>query len=115
MRLLAGLLLFVWAAAAQFKSTVPLVVAPTTVTDSKGRFLDGLTAADLILYDNNVPRTIQVDPLSHPISLAVVIQASSNSVAILDKLGDCGILFSELLSAEAGETAVLGFSDHVRL
>jgi hypothetical protein len=42
MRLAAALLAIAWPCCAQFKSTVPLVVAPTTVTDSHGRFVDGL-------------------------------------------------------------------------
>jgi hypothetical protein len=42
LRPLALLALLVCSAAAQFRSTVPLVVAPATVKDSKGRFVDGL-------------------------------------------------------------------------
>ncbi|MDQ6666178.1 MAG: hypothetical protein M3Z23_17500, partial [Acidobacteriota bacterium] len=100
---------------AQFKSTVPLVVAPTTVTDSKGRYVDGLTPDDLILYDNNVPQAIQMDWMPYPISLVVAVQASSNSGAVIDKLGGSGILFSQLLATDAGETAVISFSDEVKV
>lgn len=100
---------------AQFKSTVPLVVAPSTVTDGNGRFIDGLTANDLVLYDNNVPQAIQVDAIANPISLVVLVQASSKSAAILDKLGGSGILFSELIAAEAGETALVTFSQNVKV
>jgi hypothetical protein len=53
---------------AEFKSTAPLVVAPTAVTDSKGRYVDGLMPEDLILYDNNVLQAIQVDWMTYPIS-----------------------------------------------
>ncbi|HEY1336343.1 MAG TPA: VWA domain-containing protein, partial [Bryobacteraceae bacterium] len=115
MRFAALLLAMVCPLPAQFKSTVPLVVAPTAVTDAKGRTVDGLTERDLIFYDNNVPRAIQVETVSHPISLAVLVQSSVNSSAILDKLGRSGILFSELLAANAGETALLTFSGHVKL
>ena len=34
---------------------------------------------------------------------------------MIDKLGGSGILFTELLAADAGETAVLSFSDQVRV
>jgi len=78
---------------AQFRSTVPLVVAPTTVTDSKGRYVDGLTPADLVLYDNNVPQAIHMDWMMYPIDLVVAVQTSSNSGAVVDKLGGSGILF----------------------
>jgi VWFA-related protein len=100
---------------AQFKSTVPLVVAPTTVTDSKGHFVDGLTPEDLILYDNNVPQAIHMEWMMYPISLVVAVQTSSNSGAVIDKLGGSGILFAQLLAADAGETAVISFSDEVNV
>src|SRR5262249_55666966 len=92
-----------------------LVVAPTTVTDSKGHFVDGLTPDELILYDNNVPQTIQMDWMQYPISLVVAVQTSANSGAVIDKLGGSGILFTQLLAADAGEPAVISFSDSVRV
>ena len=61
MRSAGVLLLLVCCARAQFRSTVPLVVAPVTVTDAKGRNVDGLTAEDLLLYDNSVPQAVQMD------------------------------------------------------
>jgi len=100
---------------AQFKSTVPLVVAPTTVTDAKGHYVDGLTIDDLILYDNNVPQAIHMDWMLYPIDLVVAVQTSSNSGAVIDKLGGSGILFTQLLAGDAGETAVVSFSDEVKL
>ncbi len=115
MRFLAALLLLPAAAWPQFKSTVPLVVAPTTVTDAKGRFVDGLEPRNLVLYDNNVPQPIQLDFETYPISLVVAVQTSANSEAILDKLGRSGILFSQLLAGDAGETAVITFSGEVHL
>jgi VWFA-related protein len=42
-----------------------------------------------------------------------VVQTSANSGAVIDKLGGSGILFSQLLAADAGETAVISFSDRV--
>ena len=115
MRLAAAILVLTCPCWAQFKSTVPLVVAPTTVTDSKGRYVDGLTPDDLILYDNNVPQKIQLDWMTYPIDLVVAVQTSENSGAVIDKLGGSGILFSQLLAADAGETAVLSFSDEVKV
>ncbi len=115
MRLAVTVLLLSSTAPAQFKSTVPLVVAPTTVTDSKGEYVDGLTPDDLILYDNNVPQKIQMDWMAYPIDLVVAVQTSSNSGAVIDKLGGTGILFTQLLAADAGETAVISFSDDVQL
>ena len=115
MRVGAAIVLLASSGWAQFKSTVPLVVAPTTVTDSKGRYVDGLTPQDLILYDNNVPQRIQMDWTTYPIDLVIVVQSSSNSGAVIDKLGGTGILFTELLAADRGETAVISFSDEVKV
>jgi VWFA-related protein len=115
MRLATALVVLVCPCRAQFKSTVPLVVAPTTVTDSKGHYVDGLTSDDLILYDNNVPQKIQTDWMTYPIDLVVAVQTSENSGAVIDKLGGTGILFSQLLAADAGATAVISFSDEVRI
>lgn len=115
MRVAAILLLLAHTVAAQFKSTVPLVVAPTSVRDKKGHPIDGLNEGDLVLYDNNVPQAIHLDSAFNPISLVVAVQASSNSAAVLDKLGHSGSLFSQLLAGDAGETAVVSFSDHVQL
>ncbi len=100
---------------AQFRSTTQLVVAPTTVTDSRGHFVDGLTTADLILLDNSVPQTIQMDWMTYPIDLVVAVQASANSGPVIDKLGGVGILFSQLLAGNAGETAMISFSDAVKV
>jgi VWFA-related protein len=115
MRFAAAIVVLAWPCCAQFKSTAPLVVAPTTVTDSKGHFVDGLTSDDLVLYDNNVPQKIQMDWMAYPIDLVVAVQTSANSGAVIDKLGGSGILFSQLLAADAGETAVISFSDETRV
>jgi VWFA-related protein len=115
MRVAAALVVLTCAGRAQFKSTVSLVIAPTTVTDSKGKYVDGLTPEDLTLYDNNVPQAIQMDWMMYPISLVVAVQTSSNSGAVIDKLGGSGILFTQLLAADAGETAVISFSDRVQV
>jgi VWFA-related protein len=113
MRAAVLFLLSACAAWPQFRSTVPLVVAPTTIKDSKGRIVDGLEPSDLILYDNNVLRPIQADIAVYPISLVVAVESSENSKAVLDKLGSSGILFSQLLAADQGETALISFSDQV--
>lgn len=102
-------------ALAQFKSTVPLVVSPVTVTDARGHFVDGLSAKELALYDNGVEQPLQIDIAIHPISLVVAIEANGASMAMLDKLKRSGALFTDLLAGDAGETALVTFSDGVSL
>src|SRR5215831_18507259 len=111
MRVLALLLCYALWAGAQFRTTSTLVLAPTTITDSTGKFVDGLQPEDLILLDNNVPRPIQVEEAFNPLSLVVAIQTSSNSSANLDKLGDSGILFTQLVAGDRGQTSLLSYSD----
>ena len=111
MRVIAAALVCVSAAIAQFRSTVPLVVAPTTIKDAQGHYVDGLTPKDLILYDNNVPQSVQMDWMAYPISLVVLVQTSSNSRPILNKLQGSAPLFTDLIAADAGETALITFSD----
>ena len=115
MRVAAAMVMLASTGWAQFRSTVPLVVAPTTVTDPKGRYVDGLRPEDLTLYDNNVPQAIRMDWMTYPIDLVVAVETSSNSGAVVDKLGGSGILFTQLLAADAGETAVISFSDEVKV
>ena len=100
MRSAVGIVVLACAATAQFRSTVPLVVAPITVTDAKGRYIDGLTEQDLLLYDNNVARPIHLEYSAYPISLVVAVETNSNSEPAIDKLGGSGILFANLVAAE---------------
>ena len=85
------------------------------MTDSKGRLIDGLTPDDLILYDNSVPQAVQMDWNTFPIDLVAAIETGANAGAVIDKLGGSGILFSQLLAADAGQTAIISFSDEVKI
>jgi VWFA-related protein len=115
MRAAVLVLLTVTGALAQFKTTSNLVLAPTTVTTAEGKFVDGLQAADLVLYDNNVPQAIQVEEAFNPLSLIVALENNANSSAVLDKLGDLGVLFTHVVAGDRGETALMTFSDETRL
>jgi VWFA-related protein len=115
MRAAVVVLIIAAGAQAQFKATSTLVLAPTTVTTAEGKFVDGLQAADLVLYDNNVPQPLQVEEAFNPLSLIVALETSANSSAMLDKLGDLGVLFTHVVAGERGETALVTFSDEFRL
>jgi hypothetical protein len=54
-----------------------LVIAPVSVTGRNGAPVEGLSADDLILYDNNVPRAIHVDDVFVPVSLVLAVQATA--------------------------------------
>jgi VWFA-related protein len=115
MRVLVLIICFISTAGAQFRSTSTLVLAPVTVTGPTGKYIDGLRAKDLILYDNNVPQPIQVEEAFNPLSLIVAIQSSANASANLHKLSDTGILFTHVVAGERGLTSLISFADDARV
>ncbi len=96
-------------------STVHLVVAPATVTDRGGHYVDGLGEKDFLLRDNGEHRDVNVDVSYFPISLVVAVQSSSFCAAALNKIHHVGSLFEPLVTGEQGEVAVVSFDQEVRL
>ena len=95
------------------------MLVPVTVTDPKGKFIDGLAAEDFVLYDDGVlQRQLQVDSsdtVLAPVALVVAIQCSGISQAALEKIHKIGGMFQPLIAGEKGEAAVLAYDDDVRL
>ncbi len=94
-----------------FRSNVPLVVVPVTVTDRDGKLVDGLNESDLLLYDNNVPQKLRLDELKAPISLALVVQTSFQP--LLDKLRGLGGLIEPLITGHNGDAALITYRGDV--
>jgi VWFA-related protein len=115
MRAVLVLVMVATAALAQFKATSTLVLAPATITTPDGKFVDGLQARDLTLFDNNVPQSTQVEEAFNPLSLIVALQTSANASPVMDKLGDLGVLFTHIVAGHRGETALLTFAEEARL
>lgn len=101
------------------QANVHLVLVPVTVTDTKGKFVDGLSAEDFVLYDDGVlQRQLQVDSsdtVLAPVALVIAIQCSGISQAALEKIHKIGGMFQPLIAGEKGEAAVLAYDDDVRL
>jgi VWFA-related protein len=93
---------------------VRLVVAPTSVTDRGGNFINGLTAADFQLYDNNVPQQIHEDGDFLPISLAIAIQSDLKKQAV-DRVRELGPLLGALVVGVGGEAAIFTFDDKLEV
>jgi VWFA-related protein len=94
-----------------------LVLVPVTVTDARGRSLDGLQPADFTLLDNGKPRPVSVDTIGTgvaPLALVVAIQAAGISAPVLDKVARIGSLIQPLLTGERGCAAVLTFAEELR-
>ena len=93
---------------------VRLIVAPTSVTDRSGNFINGLTAADFQLYDNDVPQQVHEDGDFLPISLAIAVQTNLRKQAV-ERVRDLGPLLGALVVGVGGEAAILTFNDKVEV
>jgi VWFA-related protein len=94
---------------------VRLVIAPTSVTDQHGRFINGLNAEDFTLYDNDVRQQIHEDADFLPISLAVAIQNNNALGGFLPQIHQLGPLLGTLVVGAGGEAAILTFNQKVEL
>jgi VWFA-related protein len=97
-----------------FTGGVKLVLVPVSVTEKNGEFVNGLTPYDFELFDNNKPQTITEDITSHPISLVLVIQASSSVEHFLPKIDRLGNMVQSQLLGDSGEVAVLAFDHRIQ-
>ena len=88
---------------------VNVVIAPTTVLDKSGNYVNGLTIDDFKLFDNGKPQRITQDVAFEPISLVIAVQASSMLGDILPKIQTTGVMISNLVVGQNGEAAVLGY------
>jgi VWFA-related protein len=103
---------------ATIRTTVPLVVLPTSVTDRRGHSIDGLTPSEFILLDNGAPKALHVDTIDSglaPISLVVLIQTSDISLSALGKIRKVGAMIAEAVVGENGEVAVATFDDQIQV
>ena len=92
-------------------TVVNVVVAPTTVRDRNGEFVNGLQLQDFQLYDNNKLQKVSADVRDEPLSLVVAVQRSSNLTDFLPKIQNIGSQLNQLVAGQNGEVAVVGF-DH---
>ena len=100
------------------RANVPLVLAPVTVTDKKGKFIDGLDVEDFRLTDDAVPQKIRMDTsdtVVAPVSLIVLIQASGISTPALARIRRVGGMIKPLVIGERGQAAVIEFDDEIRV
>jgi hypothetical protein len=87
---------------------VRLIVAPTSVTDHSGNFVNGLTASDFRLYDNDVPQQVHEDGDFLPISLGIAVQTNLKGHTI-DRIRELGPLLGALVVGAGGEAAIFSF------
>ncbi len=119
-RLLAGLAcVCLWAQEPTIRTNVPLVLVPVSVTDAKGKSIDGLHADDFILYDDNVPqrgvRMDTADTVLAPVAVAIAIQSSGISEPALASIHRVGGMIQPLVAGDRGQAAVLTYDGEVRV
>ena len=100
------------------RANVPLVLAPVTVTDKKGNFIDGLKVEDFRLTDGGVPQQLRMDTsdtVLAPVSLMVLIQANGISAPVLARTQQVGGMIKPLVVGDRGQAAVIEFDDEIRV
>ncbi len=98
-----------------FRGGATVVIAPTTVRDRNGEYVNGLQLQDFSLYDDNKLQKINADVRDEPLSLVVAVQRSSNLVDFLPKLQLIGTQLNQLVAGQDGEIAVVGFDHRMEL
>jgi VWFA-related protein len=101
------------------RTNVPLVLAPVTVSDSKGNSIDGLQPDDFILRDDGVLQTQfdmdTSDTVAVPMAIVIAIQSSGISQPALEKIHRVGGMIQPLVSGEKGQAAVLAYDEELRV
>ena len=80
---------------------VNVVIAPTTVLDRQGNYINGLTIDDFKLYDNDKPQRITADIGQEPLSLVVAVQATSMLNDVLPKIQHIGTMLDDLVVGQS--------------
>jgi len=97
------------------RTSVNVVIAPTTVRDKKGEFVDGLQLQDFQLYDNNKLQKVTADVRDEPLSLVIAVQKSSNLNDVLPKIQRIGSMLNDLVAGQDGEVAVVAFDHRIQV
>lgn len=103
-------------ALAKLTARVTLVNTPVTVRDGSGRMIHDLQQEDFQITDNGVPQKIaHFDVGGDPLSIVIVVEASSRVDPFLPQLHKTGILFTEQVMGPDAEAAVIGFDSSTKV
>lgn len=97
------------------RATVNVVLVPTTVTDNKGKVVNGLKPQDFKLFDNGKLQEISRDVAFLPLSVVVCVQRSNNIEVMLPKIQKMGNVMHDMLIGQEGEAAILSFDHRIEL
>ncbi|MCZ2149383.1 MAG: VWA domain-containing protein [Bryobacterales bacterium] len=99
----------------RIRTTVPLVLVPTTVTDSAGKPYAGLDSGDFEVYDGNRLVRHELEVTNQPVSVVLCVQTNRESGPALAKVVKIGSLLLPLIAGEDGAAALLTYSDRLKL
>lgn len=98
-----------------FRTFTRQVIAPTTVTDSSGHYINNLKPHEFRLIDRGKDQKITVESAVQPLSLVLCIQANNTIEPVLDNIKKIGPLFEGGVLGERGEVSIIAFDHRVRL
>jgi hypothetical protein len=85
-----------------FRTTTNAVQVPVSVRDGT-RMVNGLTAADFVLTDNDVPQAVQVAAVeSVPVDVTLVVDTSGSTTNVADRLAKDVSQIARLLRKDDG-------------
>jgi VWFA-related protein len=93
-----------------------MVLVPTTVTNARGKTVDGLDAPDFLVLDDGKPQNAIVDTVDTgvaPIALVIAVQSSGISAAAIEKVQRIGSMIQPLITGERGAAAVVSFDQEI--
>ena len=99
---------------AVIRESVSVVVAPVSVRQKNGEFVDDLTLGDFQLFDHNTLQNITADVRNEPLSLVVAVQKSTNMNELLPKIQHVGPMLNDILAGEDGEVALVAFDHRIQ-
>jgi VWFA-related protein len=101
----------------RFDARSRLVLVPVTVSNAKGRSVDGLEAADFLVFDNGKPQAAIVDTVDTgvaPVALVVAVQSAGISAAAVEKIRKIGTMIQPLVTGERGRASLVSFDHEVK-
>jgi VWFA-related protein len=98
------------------RTTVDVVTTPATVYDRNGAYVQGLQPEQFHLFDNDKEQNIKVDVTYVPISIVIVLEASSRVEAVLPQVQrTLGSVIQPLVIGEQGEMALVAYDSRIRV
>ena len=98
------------------RSRVNEVTAPVTVRDPKGEMVFDLTQQNFRVYDNGTEQKIDhFDVGGDPLSIVLVIEASSHILPMFPSVKHAGIVFADAVMGMTSEAAVISYDTTVDL